>query len=376
MDFSDKIHQLADRVSRQQELCLTEEAAKTAFVLPFLQALGYDVFDPLEVRPEYVADVGTKKGEKVDYAISLNDEIQMLIECKPIGAKLEIEHAGQLFRYFSVTSARFGILTDGVRYCFYTDLDTSNKMDNRPFFVLNLRSYKESDIVDLKRFSKDAFDIQAIVSTASDMKYQRALSEELRREFNSPSDEFTRIIATRVYSGRFTQPIAEKFQGLLKKALSNHIRERVDARLQGALESKLGEQSESEEDLIDTDDDLIETTDTEIDGFKVIRAIASEIIEPERVFIRDRKSYCEVILENNNLKQILRLLFNNETNLRLQIFDQPNSDRISIAKVPDIYQYKSRVLNAVRRHLGAPESTERTNERFEAEESSSPQPMQ
>ena len=50
-------------------MLLTEEAAKTALVMPFIQALGYDVFNPSEVIPEYTADVGTKKGEKVDYAI-------------------------------------------------------------------------------------------------------------------------------------------------------------------------------------------------------------------------------------------------------------------------------------------------------------------
>lgn len=48
--------------------------------MPFISALGYDVFNPTEVIPEFTADVGTKKGEKVDYAIKKDDKIIILIE--------------------------------------------------------------------------------------------------------------------------------------------------------------------------------------------------------------------------------------------------------------------------------------------------------
>jgi predicted type IV restriction endonuclease len=100
MEFAIRLNELAARISRQKSFVTTEEAAKTAFVLPFLQALGYDVFNPMKVTPEFTAYHGTKKGEKIDYAISINNEIRILIERKPVGSPLETKHASQLYRYF------------------------------------------------------------------------------------------------------------------------------------------------------------------------------------------------------------------------------------------------------------------------------------
>jgi len=94
MDLIDKLTELASRIQRQKDSALTEEAAKTAFVLPFIQSLGYDVFNPSEVIPEYTTDHGVKKGEKVDYAIKQDSVITIIIECKPIGADLEAKYAG------------------------------------------------------------------------------------------------------------------------------------------------------------------------------------------------------------------------------------------------------------------------------------------
>lgn len=74
----------------------TEEETKKAMVMPLIQILGYNVFDPLEVTPELIADVGTKKGEKVDYEILKDGQPTVLFECKNAGAELDINHAGQL----------------------------------------------------------------------------------------------------------------------------------------------------------------------------------------------------------------------------------------------------------------------------------------
>ena len=123
MDLIDKLNELSGRIKQQKNSVLTEEAAKTAFVLPFLQSLGYDIFNPSEVIPEFTADHGIRKGEKVDYAIKQDGSITILIECKSVDAELGGNHAGQLFRYFSVTEARFSILTDGIRYLFFSDID-------------------------------------------------------------------------------------------------------------------------------------------------------------------------------------------------------------------------------------------------------------
>ena len=141
MDFIDQVRALASRVSTAKDSVSTEEATKNAMIMPFIQLLGYDVFNPSEVTPELVADVGTKKGEKVDYAILRDGKPIMLFECKKAGGDLHINHASQLFRYFHVTEARFAVLTNGLTYRFFTDLEKPNKMDEKPFFEFNILDF-------------------------------------------------------------------------------------------------------------------------------------------------------------------------------------------------------------------------------------------
>ena len=157
MDFIDKIRELSVRIPKQLEYIQTEEATKNALIMPFISALGYNVFDPTEVTPELCADVGVKKGEKVDYAILQDGKPIILFECKHHSADLNKVHASQLYRYFSVTEARFSVLTNGIIYWFYTDLDASNKMDGKPFFEFSMLDVKESSVEELKKFSKSAF---------------------------------------------------------------------------------------------------------------------------------------------------------------------------------------------------------------------------
>lgn len=160
MEFEERLSALAAKIQNQRDAIQTEEATKNAFVMPFISTiLGYDIFNPLEVVPEFTADVGVKRGEKVDYAIMREGEVQMLIECKKSAEALRIEHASQLFRYFSVTNARIAVLTNGEIYNFYTDLDAPNKMDDRPFLVLDLNDIDETLLPELRKLSKENFDL-------------------------------------------------------------------------------------------------------------------------------------------------------------------------------------------------------------------------
>lgn len=175
MDIIDRIRELAARIPKQREIIQTEEATKNAFIMPFISLLGYDVFNPTEVTPEFNADIGVKKGEKVDYAILKEGKPTILFECKHHSVDLKKTHASQLYRYFSVTDARFGVLTNGVVYCFFTDLDAPNKMDERPFFEFNLLDFKDSSVDELKKFSKATFNISTILTTANELKYTRVV---------------------------------------------------------------------------------------------------------------------------------------------------------------------------------------------------------
>ena len=166
MDFKDQIAQLASRVEKMLAQIQTEEATKNALVMPFIQIMGYDVFNPFEVNPEFIADLGIKKGEKVDYAIMKDGEPTILIECKHHLENLD-PHNSQLFRYFHTTKAKFGLLTNGLVYRFYTDLVERNKMDSTPFFEFKLTEVKEAEIAELKKFHKSYFDVENITNTAS-----------------------------------------------------------------------------------------------------------------------------------------------------------------------------------------------------------------
>lgn len=192
MEFNESIKQFSERVSIMKNTISTEESTKMSLIVPLFQLLGYDVFNPLEFCPEYTADVGIKKGEKVDYAILEDGKPNILIECKSCSETLD-KHASQLFRYFSTTPAKFGILTNGVIYKFYTDLEEANKMDLIPFLEINMENIKDSSINELKKFCKENFDKDKIFSTAEELKYTSLIKGILASEYDNPSEEFVRF---------------------------------------------------------------------------------------------------------------------------------------------------------------------------------------
>jgi hypothetical protein len=170
MDFSQKVKDLSARSRHATAHALTEEATKTSVVLPLIQAFGFDVFNLEEVVPEFIADVGIKKGEKIDFALKIDKKIAVLIEVKPISTNLGNTQYSQLFRYFSVAEARLAVLTNGREIWFFSDIDEKNRMDKRPFFVFDLQNYDEKQVAELARFQKSQFQIEAILEAASNLK--------------------------------------------------------------------------------------------------------------------------------------------------------------------------------------------------------------
>lgn len=355
MDFIDRINELAARIPKQLDHIQTEEATKSALILPFIRALGYNVFDPTEVTPELDADVGIKKGEKVDYAILLDGNPIMLFECKHHGYDLDEAHASQLYRYFSVTQARFSVLTNGLVYRFFTDLEAPNKMDSKPFFEFNVLDFKERHIEDLKQFTKSSFNVDHILTAASELKYTRAIRRIMAAQVENPSDEFVRFFASQVYSGRLTQNVREEFKHYTKEALQQYISERVNQRLEKALAGEeapvyaappVPDQEETSAD--DEDRPEIETTEEEIEAYHIIKAILREVVEPRRVVMRDVKTYCGILLDNNNRQPLCRLHFNYATQKYIGLFDEEkNEERVLIDELDDIFQYADRLKAAV-----------------------------
>lgn len=345
MELEARINELGKVVREHREVLLTEEAAKTALVMPFLQALGYNVFNPSEVVPEFTCDVGTKRGEKVDYAICEDGKIKMLVECKPANSELSLNHASQLFRYFSTTDARVAVLTNGVVYKFFSDIDSPNKMDDKPFFTLQLDAIRKHDLKTLGSFTKQAFDIDKIVQEAGNLKLQSLVYKELQSEFQEPSEEFVRLIASRVYTGRLTSVVKDSFKALIINSVSSLIRDKVTERLTSALTAS--NPTEEEGEPASGNEEAIFTSEDEIAGFQIIRAIAARAVDPKRIVMRDAKSYCAILLDDNNRKTIARLHFNSPTARYLGTFLGKDEMRHSVSDPVDIYQHDQNILKRV-----------------------------
>ena len=269
MDFNESIKQFSERVAAMKDNISTEEATKMSLIVPLFQLLGYDVFNPTEFCPEYTADVGIKKGEKVDYAILENGAPSILIECKSCSEQLD-KHSSQLFRYFGTTPAKFGILTNGIVYRFYTDLEESNKMDLVPFLEIDMMNLKDSSINELKKFCKDNFDKEKIFSTAEELKYSSLIKGVLAKEFDSPSEEFVRLILANIYDGQKNQRVIDKFTPLVKRAFSSFVNELVNNKISSAL-TKDTEETSEEPEAVEVPASKIVTTEDEIEAYYIIR---------------------------------------------------------------------------------------------------------
>jgi hypothetical protein len=368
MGIADKVQEIAVKVRTQKATIATEEATKNAFVMPFISTvLGYDVFNPTEVIPEFVADVGIKKGEKIDYALVRNGDVQILVEVKKVTEPLDVRHASQLFRYFTVTNARVAILTNGEAYEFYTDLDSPNRMDNKPFLVLDLTAIDETLLPEVAKLTKESFDLDSVVSAAGELKYIGQMKRLLTAEFKEPSGEFLRLFAAHIYPGRsFTQRIREELSPLVPKATAQFLNEQVRERLKTALEDDGKPVKDDVKDSVQmspldsaAEDELqgaVHTTDDELEGYRIVRAIVCSEVSANRVTGRDSKTYFAVILDNNNRKPIARLWFNRKQKYLGVLSNDKVETRLPIESPEDIYQHAAQLRATVASYLATDSS--------------------
>ncbi len=345
-----KLEQLYERIDRIKDKVNTEEATKTAFIMPFIQLLGYDIFNPEEVMPEYIADIGSKKGEKVDYVIMQDEIPAIIIECKHWKEDTDA-HNSQLHRYYSNIKARFGIMTNGITYDFYTDLEEPNIMDSKPFLSINLSDLKDHSVKELEKFSKTTFDVDNILDSAEALKYIKAIRNEFEKEISSPSDDFVRMLVKRFYDRQINANRLETFRGYCKKAFSSYMTDTINARLKSAL--NINEESSNNEinEVIDEpkkEERKIVTTEEELEGFYIVKAILREKVSSDRIIFRDTQSYFGVLLDDNNRKPLCRLHFNT-TNKYIELFhngkDAPEKKILNA--IDEIYDYKKELQQTI-----------------------------
>jgi len=345
MSFEEQISLLSERVRSYSSTMETEEAVKTAVVLPFLRALGYDVFDPSEVVPEFTADAVGKKGEKVDYAIKIDGEVRILIECKPITTNLDRVHLAQLFRYFTVTSAKFAILTNGRTWHFHTDLEEPNKLDARPFLSFDLSDFQQHVVSELRKFARSDFDVDGILASAERLKYTSSLKSAILEIIENPPEDFVRIAARGLYEGKFTSSVKDQFTSLVRSAFREVIRDSVKSRISSALDDN---DQPTEETPAPVEDEII-TTEEEIEGYMIVKSIVREVIAVNRVGMRDAKSYCAILVDNNNRKPLARLHFNRSIKY-VGLFDKDTEERVQIDSLDGIYAISERLKETAQRY--------------------------
>lgn len=343
----DKLKALAKKADEQSAHFTNEDATKQGLILPFIQqVLGYNVFDVGEVMPEYTADTHLKKGEKVDYALLVNGEVQIIIECKPYNDPLNLKHAAQLFRYFTNTTTRIAILTNGRTYQFYSDVDAKNKMDDEPFLTLELNQIDNHIAKEISKLTKESFDIDSIVNAASDLKYLNKIKSVIEKQFVNPDPKFCDFLTSEVYSGTKTQKVKDQFEQIIRKALKRFLNDSLNKRLNSAITPDL--ENEPVEQLIEKSDDGIVTTEDEAQGYLIVKAIMSEVVDLKRVCARDTKSYFGVLLDDNNRKPICRLRFNTaQKYISITINSDKEEIKEPIDTLEDIYKFASVLKNTV-----------------------------
>lgn len=343
----DGLKQVGNRVKELSGNITNEEQTKNAFIMPFFQALGYDIFNPLEFVPEFTADVGIKKGEKVDYAVIIDGMPQILIECKSITEQLT-KHDSQLFRYFGTTTSKFGLLTNGREYKFFTDLDEPNKMDTTPFLTVDITEIKDNQLVEIIKFHKDNFDIDNIVSSASELKYLNNLKIFLTDNVSSPSDSFLKYLVSEIYDGVKTQSVLDNFKPIITKGFNQFITDRVNEKLSAALNTNVDtkdSESQQKDKIVveETVETKVITTPEELEVYTVVKLLLKDEINPDRIVYRDNKSYFNVLVDNNIKKWILRY----KSNSKKSTIEIRNIGIFEINSPLEISKYKNDLVEAI-----------------------------
>jgi predicted type IV restriction endonuclease len=373
MEFVNELKKLSEQIENRKKYITNEEATKQSLIIPFLNILGYDVFNPFEVEPEYCADFGMKKGEKVDYAIKKDGIPIIFIEAKSIYEKLE-SHNAQLYRYFnSTTSVKFAILTNGDEYKFFTDLNQENIMDKSPFFTFRMSSLSNMDAEILQRFTKANFDSNQLVEFAEELVYMININQTLKELFRNPSDEFLRFLIRDFTNTRITNNVLDRFRPIVKKAInqtmlsiiSEGLSKGEDADQNGDLEALNAEPSENaveDQENGEGKESNILTTKQELKSFEIIRDIlskenrdVSEVKYKEtgryfgimnrvvtRWFVRinynSRKPHFNLRIDPNKCKQLIPSCIVEESPKKEGL------SRVYIDKPEELYKYSSLIV--------------------------------
>jgi len=263
-----------------------------------------------------------------------------LIECKHWKEDLDI-HSTQLLRYFNTTKAKFAILTNGINYRFYTDLEEPNKMDEKPFLDINMLELKDTQIEELKKFHKSYFDIDNIINTASTLKYSNEIKVLLSNEFKQPTEDFIKFFIKNVYSGMATKKVINQFTEIVKISCQQFLSDLITERLKTALDKEKETEPKIAGDQLK--DSAIETTSEEIESYYVIKTILRQEIESNRIYYRDFQKFFSILIDDSVRNTVCRLYLSGSVKQIVFIDENKNEIKYQINSVDDIFQYSEQL---------------------------------
>lgn len=349
MDFQEELKSFASKIESLKDHIHTEEATKTSIILPLFHLLGYDIFNPAEFCPEFIADVGIKKGEKVDYAILNNGSPMILIEVKCLNQKLD-KHDSQLFRYFATTNAKFAILTNGLQYRFYTDLKEPNKMDKDPFFQFDFSDLTSDKIATLEQFTKKNFNVKSIVESASLMQYASYFKSIFAEQLSNPSDDFIKLFLKGIFPGTKTQAVIEKFRPILKDSLNQYIDELSTQKILNESQSAT---------VFPAQDEIFHPnlSSSQLEFYRIIKEILSKDAAENDITFKITETYLAILYRGNSRKWICRYMENSSQTLLILPDENKKELRYRLNNLEDIKNYSSNISEIFYRYQN-PVSTE------------------
>lgn len=285
-----EIRILSSTIEDIKKLVDTEEGTKSSFILPFLQCLEYNVFNPLELKAECVADIGAKKGEKVDYVIYSEDEPIIAIECKKWAENLD-NHHNQLVRYFHTTKVKIAILTNGIIYKFFSDFNEPNILDSEPFFTFNIGKFTDSDLSFLNNFTKNNFNFNALKIYVDKINYKFKVKNEIINLLTNPDKDLITYLIRKCGYVRVTERIYNECEPLIKKILEEILIPKSN-------------QVKNETKSIKVEKKII-TTKEELEVYELIKNSFPEY----NITYKDYLNWFSIVLDNTTKKIIARVKF-------------------------------------------------------------------
>jgi hypothetical protein len=343
MKFKERLTQLGEKFEPQVGTHKFDEArTKLLFINPFIEILGYKTSEQADVIAEFPADFATRARDKVDYVLRKDGVNILMIECKRFHEKVS-KHGHQLNDYFhNLHEVRFGILTNGIIYHFYTDTDFPNTMDSEPFFEFNVTDFNDEQVSILEMFCKENFEEKSIIEKAKKLTYSQDIRKVLYNEMTNPSKDFIKYIAEKAYlekkRGSITERVRNLYAELVNLCLPMVINKLISDKMIRARNHPDNKSNETESKII--------TTEEEREAYFIVKSIIRRKVSSERVNFKDSQAYFSIRVDDSSHKTICRLYLNSNKKF-IGIFDMNRKEtKIEIESIDNIFDYSEQLLES------------------------------